>query len=105
MVRLNCPDAGQLRMVEVVTDPAFAAINADPDRCSQIAYPFPDPDLATPPAIDGSIARLPNGTAVQSLTDVEFDRSGRTAVVHRIQVTNGSATRTITVSQAGRVQE
>jgi type II secretory pathway pseudopilin PulG len=105
MVRFDCPAAGQIRMVEVVTDPAFAAINADPDRCSETAYPFPDPDPAVPPTIDGPVARLPAGTSLQTFTNVTFDRSGRTPGVQTIQVTNGFRTRTITVTQAGRVQE
>jgi type II secretory pathway pseudopilin PulG len=105
LVRFDCPAAGQLRTIEVMTDPAFAAINSDPDRCAEDAYPFPAPVPATPPANDGPVVRLPAGATFLGFTDVAFDRTGRTAGVQTIQVTNGFRTRTITVTQAGRVQE
>ena len=49
-VRFNCPAANQMRVVEVVNNPA---IDNAADRCSLNSYPYPDPNPAVLPNGDG----------------------------------------------------
>jgi len=112
-VRFNCPGVGQVRVVEVVNNPA---IDDDPDRCSEEAYPYPDPDPAAPPNADGPVVFLPQGAQFEDVADVQIDNTGRAAPLTGcpacvavappalISVSNGYETQTIIVSAGGRVQ-
>jgi prepilin-type N-terminal cleavage/methylation domain-containing protein len=72
-VRFNCPAANQVRVVEVLG----TATDAAPDRCSSAAYPYPDPDPATAPNVDGAVVFLPAGSQFGAVQDLEIDRTGR----------------------------
>jgi prepilin-type N-terminal cleavage/methylation domain-containing protein len=112
-VRFNCPAANQFRVVEFVGNPA---IDQDANRCSETAYPYPDPDAAVAPNIDGQMLRLGNGSQFGAAQDIQIDTSGRvtkltgcptcvsSAAPATIAVANGYDTRTITVNASGQVQ-
>jgi prepilin-type N-terminal cleavage/methylation domain-containing protein len=77
-VRINCPAAGQYRMVEVMG----SAIDNSGDRCDAGRYPYPAPDDGdfTTPSADGAINYLADGTAFATagLTVLQFTPDGRT---------------------------
>jgi prepilin-type N-terminal cleavage/methylation domain-containing protein len=114
-VRFNCPGANQFRVVQFVGNPA---IDDDPNRCDEVAYPYPDPNPAAEPNIDGPIINLPAEAQFGGLQSVQIDTGGRVqqltgcnpacgtaaapAVVNVIG-NNGHATRTITVTAGGQV--
>ncbi len=105
-VRFNCPAAGQFRVVEVVNN---AAIDNAADRCSSTTYPYPDPNPAALPDLDGPIMALRGGITFGGVQDLDIAPTGRvtalTGVVPAtIGVTNNNETQNITVSAAGRVQ-
>jgi len=77
-VRLNCPAAGQVRVVEVIG----TAANPDPNdadsvltRCNETTYPYrptgADTNRLTRPNNDGPIVRLYQGTTIAGQT-LEF---------------------------------
>jgi type II secretory pathway pseudopilin PulG len=110
-VRFNCPSAGAFRVVETIGTAADNAAN----RCNNAAYPFPDVNAQTVPDVDGPVLHLPGGTNFATAQDLEIDSNGRvtrligcpacaagsgsaTAIV-----TDGGLTRTVTVTQNGRI--
>ena len=111
-VRFNCPAANQFRIVEVTGTPA---IDNDPNRCSEAVYPYPDPNPAAAPNLDGPIRRLPEGAQFGALRDLEINTTGRVtpltgcptcvagAPPTTIVMSNTYDTRTITVSTGGQV--
>ena len=110
-VRFNCPAANQLRVVEVVG----TGIDAAADRCSDSAYPYPDPDVAAAPNIDGPVVVLPAGSQFGTVQDLEIDRTGRVtrltgcptcvsaAAPATVTVATPYETRTITITSNGQV--
>ncbi len=111
-VRFNCPGPGQFRVVEVVGN---AAIDNAADRCSETAYPYPDPNPAVAPNADGPVIWMTQGAAFGALQDLEISTRGRiqpligcpacavAAPPASIGLTNGYETQTITVSASGMV--
>jgi prepilin-type N-terminal cleavage/methylation domain-containing protein len=85
-IRINCPAAGQYRMVEVMG----SAIDNSGDRCDAGRYPYPPPDDGdfTTPSADGAVSYLSDGTAFATagLTVLQFTPDGRT-----LQVVSGTA--------------
>lgn len=76
-VRLNCPTAGQMRIVEVTGN---AAIDDAADRCDETAFPYPAPDNdpATLPNNDGPVIAM--GSAIgfaASVPSIQVDATGR----------------------------
>ena len=105
-VRFNCPAAGQFRVVEVVNN---AAIDNAADRCSSTTYPYPDPNPAAQPDLDGPVMVLRGGITFGGVQDLDIDPTGRVtaltgAVPATIGVTNSYDTQNVTVSATGRVQ-
>lgn len=77
-VRFNCPAAGQYRMVEVIGS-QYAPAAADSSgnaatRCSEAAYPYPDPDPSyfAFPNHDGPVRTLPDEVSFGTVQAVEF---------------------------------
>ena len=102
-VRFGCPATGQYRVIEITGD---ATIDADTARCS---YPWPDPDAAALPNLDGPIMRLPEGISFGTTQNLAVSTTGQISQLSgsmpvTIQVTNGSTIRQITASAAGRIQ-
>ena len=111
-VRLNCPAAGYLRIVEVIG----TSVDTNSNRCQPTAYPFPaaDDDMITRPNFDGPVRQLPNGATVSG-TDIQFGPDGSAksvasgvastmATAVSITVTRLSKTKTVTVNGVGKVQ-
>lgn len=103
LVRFNCPGARQYRVVEFTGVPA---IDNAADRC---AAPWPDADPAALPNNDGPPAILPDTVAFGALQDLRISTTGLVTPLTGgmpalIEVTNGTRTRQITVSAAGRVR-
>lgn len=76
-VRFDCPEAGQLRVVELIGSPAVPDANdADvvTNRCSESLYPYPsgDRNRLRRPNNDGPIRRLASGTTVAAQQTLEF---------------------------------
>lgn len=111
-VRFNCPAANQFRVVEVV---GITAADSAADRCSETTYPYPDPDSAVAPNLDGPVVLLPSDAQFGALQDLEIDATGRVtpqtgcpacvtaASPATVVVSNGSQTRTLTISANGQV--
>ncbi len=105
-VRFNCPAAGQFRVVEVVNN---AAIDNAGDRCSSTTYPYPDPNPAAQPNLDGPVMVLRGGITFGGVQDLDIAPTGRVTaltgeVPATIGVTNSHETQNVTVSATGRVQ-
>jgi prepilin-type N-terminal cleavage/methylation domain-containing protein len=112
-VRFNCPAVDQFRIVEVTGN---AVIDNDANRCSEAAYPYPNPDPAAPNH-DGPIVRLPVDSQFGALQSIQIDTMGRVAQLNGCPAcapgavgatvdvvgNSGYATRTITVSGNGQV--
>ncbi len=111
-VRFNCPGPGQFRVVEVTGN---AAIDNAADRCSETAYPYPDPNPAVLPNADGPVLWINQGAALGAVQDMQISNRGRIQPLNNcpacavaappasIGITNGYETRTITVSASGMV--
>ena len=111
-VRFNCPGPGQFRVVEVVGN---AVIDNAADRCSETAYPYPDPNPAVAPNADGPVFWMTQGATFGTLQDLQISTRGRVqpltgcpacavaAPPASIGLTNGYETQTITVSASGMV--
>lgn len=102
IVRFNCPGPRMFRAVEFTGNPA---IDTAADRC---AAPWPDPDPATLPNVDGPPAYLPDTIRFGATQDLRITATGAVTPVTGgmpavIEVTNGSLIARITVSAAGRV--
>ncbi len=105
-VRFNCPVAGQFRVVEVVNN---AAIDDAADRCSSTTYPYPDPNPAALPDLDGPVVVLRGGITFGGVQDLDIAPTGRVTaltgeVPATIGVTNNHETQNVIVSATGRVQ-
>ncbi len=112
-VRMNCPQAGQLRTVEYLSS---STIDTATNRCDSAAYPFPaaDNDIMTRPNYDGAVQMLPTPATVGTYI-IEFhpDGTARNVVSNvasdisspiTITITRYSRTRMVTVNGAGKVQ-
>jgi Tfp pilus assembly protein FimT len=112
-VLFNCPIAGQMRAVEVTGN---AAIDNAADRCSTTTYPYPDPNPAAVPNIDGPVVVLPEGAQFGAFESVLIGTDGRvtpqtgcpaacvaSAVPATVILSNTHDTRTITVAASGQV--
>lgn len=105
-VRFNCPEPGQLRVVEVVDTPAID--DAD-DRCSAASYPYPDRDDAVVPNLDGPVMVLRGDINLNVMTpDIDIAPTGRmtarqVALPLEIIVTDDQESRAVRVTAAGRV--
>jgi prepilin-type N-terminal cleavage/methylation domain-containing protein len=77
-VHFNCPAAGQYRAVELLGSVQFPATNDDDSqaatRCSNSAYPYPDPDpeFFAIPNNDGPIQTLQDGLGFGNVQTIEF---------------------------------
>ena len=111
-VALNCPVAGEYRMVEVLG----TAADTDATRCRETTYPYPPPDQNpfTRPNNDGPLRRLNPNTTVTTQV-VEFRSTGQAFEVVSgvaqpmladvtITLTRGTKTRTVTINAVGRVR-
>ena len=111
-VALNCPVAGQYRMVEVLGTGA----DTSADRCKDTTYPYPaaDQNPFTRPNLDGPLRRLMPNTTMTSQV-IEFRPNGRAFEVFggvptpipgqaMITLTRNMKTRTVTINGIGRVQ-
>jgi Tfp pilus assembly protein FimT len=120
-VRFNCPSDGEYRAVELIGTAATpVAADADEDRCSQAAYPFPPSDLDpnTRPNLDGPARTLDSSVTFTAFQTIEFrpdgtayhDPGGGAAFTLipttgiNIRVARNGLTRTITVNGLGKVQ-
>ncbi|MEI6667896.1 MAG: GspH/FimT family pseudopilin [Acidobacteriota bacterium] len=104
-VRFNCPAAGQFRVVEVT---GSASIDAAANRCDPAAYPYPDPDAANRPDLDGPVRVLRAGVLFSAATNVDIAPSGRVTPATgnapvSISVLKNNATQTLTLSASGRI--
>jgi Tfp pilus assembly protein FimT len=102
-VRFNCPGPLQYRVLEFTNN---AAIDNAVDRCT---YPFPDPDPAVLPNNDGPPMWLPRGVTLTATQDLSISRTGVVTPLTGaspavLVVSDGTNTRQITVSTAGRVR-
>lgn len=80
-VRLNCPVAGQIRVIEVT---GIAATDTAENRCDPVAFPSPGPrdSLRATPSLDSPVVYLPAGATVTSTVQIfEFDPRGSVAAV------------------------
>lgn len=111
-VRMNCPAAGEIRMVEVLG----TAVDVAANRCQTSAYPFPaaDTDIMTRPNFDGPLRQMPTGATVTS-TIVQFGPDGTAMTVvagvataittpATLTITRSGKSRTVTVNNAGKIQ-
>jgi len=111
-VRINCPAAGQVRIVEWIGSPA---IDDAGNRCNDVAYPYPAPDtdILTEPNNDGPIRRVAFGTTL-STAIIEFrpDGTAREVVGGVVQsiagtvgvtVTRASGSKTVQVNALGKI--
>jgi prepilin-type N-terminal cleavage/methylation domain-containing protein len=112
-VLFNCPIVGQMRAVEVTGNPG---IDNAADRCSTTTYPYPDPDVATAPNIDGPVVVLPTGAQFGAFQSLLIGTDGRvtpqtgcpagcvaSAPPATVILSNTHDTRTITISASGQV--
>jgi len=111
-VRTNCPVAGNIRRVEVVS----AAVDGAANRCTETAYPFPpaDIDAMTRPNYDGPIRILPNGATVTNAI-LQFSPDGTASLVVNgavqaiatnatVTVTRKGKTKSVTINAVGKIQ-
>ena len=111
-VRFNCPAPGQFRVIEVTGNPA---IDNAANRCSETAYPYPDPDPAVAPNADGPAMWINEGAVLENVQDLQISNRGRivpltncpacatAAPPASIGLSNGYETQTITISPSGMV--
>ena len=101
-VKLNCPVAGQLRVVEVT---GVAATDNASNRCDEVAFPFPGPRdaLRSTPSLDAPLVRLAQGTTITSVvTTFEFGPRGDAGQVGLTGIAATLANETtVTVTRAG----
>jgi Tfp pilus assembly protein FimT len=90
-VFLNCPAAGQLRVVEYT---GVSTTDDASNRCDPVAFPVPGPSdmLRSTPQFDGPVVYLPDGATVTgTITAFEFSPRGEVS-----QVAAGGATTPLT---------
>lgn len=115
-VRLNCPVAGQVRLVERT---GVASTDQAANRCDPVAFPTPGPSdmLRSTPSHDGAVVYLPTGTTVSSaVTIFEFDSRGEVSQVDGagnataltqdvvVNVTRAGWSSDITINVRGRIK-
>jgi prepilin-type N-terminal cleavage/methylation domain-containing protein len=111
-VRLNCPSAGQFRMVEVMNS---AGVDSASNRCSESVYAYPSPrdtDVTTP-AHDGPVGRVHDTVTLPTVV-FQFAPDGRTTKVvsgtptafttETVTLTKGTRTQSITINALGKIQ-
>ena len=96
-VRLNCPTAGQLRVVEIT---GVASTDGDANRCDENRFPYPGPNDADPatPAVDGPVRRLHTSIALSG-SDLLFSPNGTTQRLAGTNPTRISNSAALTVSR------
>lgn len=114
-VKFNCPTAGEYRMLEVIGTAADTAV----DRCSPTQYPFPptDNNPVSLPNHDGPVGRLDLNIAFGGAPTLEFHPNGRVRLVSSagvvsdlpggasaVTVTKGTATKSVTVNNIGKIE-
>jgi prepilin-type N-terminal cleavage/methylation domain-containing protein len=114
-VRFNCPGPNQFRVVEFIGNPA---IDDDPNRCNEAAYPYPSQNPGVPPDIDGPVITLPTEAQFGAVASIQIDTGGRVqslagcnpvcmpaAAPANVNVigNRGNATQTITVTAGGQI--
>ena len=115
-VRFSCPQAGQLRILELT---GVAATDTATNRCDPTAFPFPGPidALRSTPSLDSDVIRLPPGAAVTgNPPTLEFSPKGTVFAVASggavtpltvdatWTVTTGTYVFTVTTNGMGRVR-
>jgi Tfp pilus assembly protein FimT len=115
-VRLDCPAAGQLRILEVT---GIGTTDNAPNRCDPVAFPSPGPadTLRSTPSLDSPVIYLPEGTTVTGATrHFEFSTRGSVHVVDGsgattdvagdvvLTITRHGWTYTITINALGRIK-
>lgn len=120
-VRFNCLGPNEFRMVELIGTPsAPTAQDTAPNRCSDVAYPFPpaDHNPVTRPNEDGPVKRFDPVVSFGATQTIEFRPTGTAHSVNAdgtsgpplagagaaITVTKGAVVKTVTVNAVGRVQ-
>ena len=114
-VRLNCPSAGQLRVLEVT---GVAATDTAGNRCDPVAFPSPGPrdSLRSTPSLDSPVVYLPAGvTLASTVQQFEFDARGAAYSVTAdgtvtalagdmvLTITHKTWTHTVRVNPVGRI--
>jgi type II secretory pathway pseudopilin PulG len=102
-VRFSCPGPLQYRVLEFTNNPA---IDNAVDRCT---YPYPDPNPAVLPNNDGPPMWLPQGVTFSATQDLSISTTGVVTPLTGaspavLVVSDGTNTRQIIVSTAGRVR-
>jgi Tfp pilus assembly protein FimT len=112
-IRFNCPAAGQYRVVEVT---GTGGIDQASDRCSNTAYPFPDPTTGALPDNDGPVLVVPAGTAFGAVEDMEISAEGRVTALTgcpacavagglvTLALENGYETQATNIGQNGQIE-
>ena len=111
-VRLNCPAAGQLRVVEVT---GVLATDTNGSRCNETVFPFPGPKDADPatPAADRPVKYLHVSIGLSG-PDLQFSPNGTTqwidggalqpiTIPATVTVSKGADASTVTVNGLGKV--
>ncbi len=112
-LKLNCPQDGQYRLVEVT---GVVATDGAGSRCDEALYGFPGPrdnDRATPEH-DGPLRRLAPGIDALLGPELEFSPDGTTRVVVNgtvqtmttdgvVQIERNGAIKEITVNALGKI--
>lgn len=111
-LRLNCPEAGSFRMVEVMNS---AAVDNASARCSESVYAYPSPrdTDTTTPAHDGPV-RWVHSTVTLPSNVLQFAPDGRTTEVISgtptaittvtLTLVKGTRYQSITVNALGKIQ-
>jgi Tfp pilus assembly protein FimT len=101
-VWLNCPVAGQLRVVELT---GVATTDQASNRCDPIAFPVPGPNdmLRATPSLDSPVVYLPFGSSITAaITSFEFSPRGAVSQVAAGGTTTPlTAEALVTVTRAG----
>jgi prepilin-type N-terminal cleavage/methylation domain-containing protein len=114
-VRFNCPTAGQFRMLEVIGNSEDTAAN----RCDPTRYPSPasDNNPVSVPNHDGPVQFLDLNIAFGGAPTLEFHPDGRVMLVSAagvvsplpggtsaVTVVKGTATKSVTVNNLGKIE-
>ena len=113
-VRLNCPAAGQFRLIEVT---GVAATDTAADRCDTATFPYPGPADSDPatPGLDGPMRYVRSEITIAG-PDLQFTPKGTTLRVvagatqsmvgspATITVTRGGNTSSVSINALGRIQ-
>ena len=103
-VKLNCPEDGQYRLVEVT---GIVATDGAGSRCDESQYGFPAPrdnDRATPEH-DGPLRRLDSSIDALLGPELEFSPDGTTRLVVNGTVQTMTTDGVVQVERNGAIQE